>query len=190
MNAGWHRVAALVVLGLVGTGAPARADTTVPLDVQAELLCKVLRFERGLVERAGPEIHMILVDLPGNPKSGHAAKQLTQALGHAQVAGKKVRVIRHHYTSPDELKRAIVSERAQVAILTPGFAAQLPRIAAGLVGIRVITMSTDADLVPLGVVLGFELVSSRPKIAINLTRAKQQNLDFNSDLFRLAKVFK
>jgi hypothetical protein len=183
------RVAAMVALGVM-RGSPTWAETTVPLDIQVDLLSKVVRFERGFVERAGAEVHVLVVDIPSNSGSKQAAKQLALALGHTEVAGKKMKVIPHHYTSPDALKKKVESERAQIVFLTPGFEAHVKGIASSFEGVHVITVSTDGDQVQAGVVLGFEVVSSRPKIAINLVQAKRQNLDFNSDLFRLARVFK
>jgi hypothetical protein len=186
------RLIGIALLATWGTASNVRgalADVTVPLEIQADLLCKVVRFERQFVQRAGAEIKILIVDREANRKSVQAAKQLEQALGRVEIAGKKVKTVIVHYTAAASLKQAVAGESAAILFLTPGFESQLKDIATSLEGVRVITVSTDGDQVPGGVVLGFELVSSHPKIVINLAQAKKQKLDFNSDLFRLAKVF-
>jgi hypothetical protein len=37
-------------------------------------------------------------------------------------------------------------------------------------------------------VVGFDLVSGRPKVVINLAMARKQNLRFRSDLLSLARI--
>ena len=167
----------------------ARAETTVPLDLQVELLLKVVRFERGFARRSELGVTVLLVTRHGDPASERAAAQLTRGLRDArQIAGRPVRIIAHLYTSAAALKSATAGEGAQLVYLTPGLDADVADIASAMVGVPAITVSTDGDQVDRGIILGFALVSARPKIALNVGQAKRQGLDFNSDLFRLARV--
>jgi hypothetical protein len=54
----------------------------------------------------------------------------------------------------------------------------------------VLSLAATPDYVPQGVVLGFELEAGAPKILFNLDQARQQHVDFPSDVLRLMKVYR
>lgn len=157
-----------------------------PIELQVDLMRRVIRFERGFLGRTGDQVQLVVVRT-ADANSERVAGQLGKAIEEAkEIAGKPVRVSGHRYVSAAALKKAVSG--AHIVYLAPGLEAELPAIAAALSGVPVITISTDGDQVDRGAVLGFELVSARPKIALNLGQARKQGLDFNSDLFRLARV--
>jgi hypothetical protein len=155
------------------------------------LLRKVVRFERGFVARAGDLVTVILVIQQGKPDSERAGLQLGKALISAgDLAGKPLRVITHQYANASGLRQTVAQEGAELVYITPRFEAEMPAIATALEGLTVMTICTDGEQVNRGAVLGFELVSARPRLALNLGQAKKQGLDFDSDLFRLVRVVK
>ena len=80
--------AALALATLLALG-PARAETTVPLDLQVDLLQRVIRFERGLPGRAGAQVHLAVVARSGNSASQKTGAQLAAALENVtELAGK------------------------------------------------------------------------------------------------------
>jgi hypothetical protein len=175
------------VLSASAPAALVHAETTVPLELQVDLMRRVVRFERGFASRAGEQVKFLLV----TPGKGTAAPQLGKALEDAkEIAGKPIRISTHRFSTAAALKGAVAKEGAQIVYLSPGLEAEMSAIAAALGGVPVITISTDGDQVERGAVLGFELVSARPKIVLNLGQARRQGLDFNSDLFRLARIIK
>lgn len=183
--------ASLIVVclsGLVGT-LDARAATTVPLELQVELLRKIIKFERGFAGRGGPTVKVMIVHRPGLPASERAAAQLRNAL-KGDIGGREVAATSHTFSTIATLAQAIRAESAQLVYFAPGFNDEFQQIASGLAGLTVLTVSTDGDAVDRGAVLGFELNASRPRIALNDAQARKQGLNFNSDLFRIARVIR
>jgi len=76
-----------------------------------------------------------------------------------------------------------------IVFVTPGFADDVDAIRGALDGVDVLSASAVADYVPKGVVLGFDLVSGKPKLLVNLTQAKKQQVDLSSDVLKLMKVY-
>ncbi|HYU16258.1 MAG TPA: YfiR family protein [Candidatus Acidoferrum sp.] len=190
-----RRIARDLVIGAItavvsqgGMVREARAES-VPFELQADLMKKVVRFERGFVARCGPEVDLLLVMRDGDTRSERAAAQLAPALrALGAIAGKPVVLAVLRYSTAAALKDAVVRGRVDLIYLTPGLEPDVSAIAATLEGVPVITVAGDGGEVDHGAVLGFELVSARPRISINLGQARKQGLDFNSDLFRLARV--
>lgn len=175
-------------IALVQTGV-AHAETTVPVDLQIDLLRKIVKFERGFSGRVGGQVKVVVV--VGGSDGERTASQLGKALENVpDFAGKPAKVIVYKYTAAPALKSLVASEGAQVVYLTPGLEAELATIASVFEGVPTITVTTDGDQVEKGAVLGFELASARPKIVLNLAQAKKQGLDFSSDLFRLARLIR
>lgn len=167
----------------------ATAETTVPLELQVDLLRRVVRFERGFAARARDQVKVLVVVRPRSGDSESTAASLSKALEAARdIAGKPIQVSLHRFSSAALLKKAVLGAGAQIAYLPPGLEDDMDAIAAGLAGVPVITIATDGEQVDRGAVLGFELVSARPKIALNLGQARRQGLSFEADLLRLARV--
>jgi hypothetical protein len=52
-----------------------------------------------------------------------------------------------------------------------------------------LTVAAIPDYVELGVVLGFDVLSGRPKLLVHLGQARRQHVDLRADLLKLARVF-
>jgi hypothetical protein len=163
---------------------------TVPVDLQVQLLRRVTRFERSYASSTEPA-PILLVIQRGNVESTRVAAQLTAQLNRArEIGGRRVVVSQHDFTSPASLAAVVERDSIAIVYLTPGLEAHVGAIATAMANHTVLTVSAvDADA-GRGAVLSFELVSSRPRIAINLTRARAQNLEFNALLLQIARVIR
>jgi hypothetical protein len=52
-----------------------------------------------------------------------------------------------------------------------------------------LTVAPDQELVRHGVVLGFELVSGKPKLFLNLPQANRQNVALSAEVMKLMTVY-
>lgn len=172
------------------TGAHGAADeVSVPSQLQVELLGRVVRFERGFAGHAGTPARVTIVVRPGNVESSRFAAQLGAQLGHtADLAGRTVEVATVEYASAGALATAVRGDGTAIVYLSAGLGGEVSGIASALAGRGVLVVSAVGADVDRGAVLGFELVSSRPRIIVNVPRAREQHLDFNANLLRLARV--
>jgi hypothetical protein len=76
-----------------------------------------------------------------------------------------------------------------IVYLTLGMNDEVSSIADALDGCDVLSVGADPSFVPLRTVLGFDVVSGKPKILAHLTQARRQNVEFKSDVLKLMKVF-
>jgi hypothetical protein len=99
-------------------------------------------------------------------------------------------VLRHPYSDPARLRLDIEQREASIVYLSAGLGPEVPAIAAALDGTTVLTVSSVGRDVERGAVLGFDIVSSRPQIAVNLARARAQHLELDSQFLRLVRVIR
>jgi hypothetical protein len=184
--------AAAVAAALVCAAGLVRAQASgVPFDMQAELIAKLESYDRKFAARAGPVAHVLIVDRPGNAKSEVSAADMKAALARIDRMGG----VPHQdavvgYASAEALAQRCREEHAAVVYFTPGFDEEVDAIRTALSTVSVLTISSSAEAVPRGIVLGFELVSGKPRILLNFEQAKLQDVDFSSDILRLMKVFR
>ena len=50
------------------------------------------------------------------------------------------------------------------------------------------TVGAVGSYVKGGIVLGFDLVSGKPKLLVNLTQARRQHVDLSSSVLKLAEI--
>jgi hypothetical protein len=169
---------------------PARAADHVPVRVQAELLVKVAAYDERLVARPG-ERQVLLFMSPGHVDGEAMAKLMRSELGaFARIAGKPHREELVRYQSPAALADACRKKDAAIAYLAPGLGASIAAIAAALNGIQVLTVAALPEYVERGTVLGFDLVSGKPKLLVHFEQARRQHVAFTPELLRLAKVYR
>jgi len=184
------RRGALTAMVSLTTARTARADEGVPLDLQAELLAKVAGYDRNFQARAGSEARVLLLSREGNAESSRASAHLSSALTRGgQVGGLPVALSASTYSSAPALREVVTSRKLAVVYLMPGFADAIDAIAGALDGADLLTATVAPELVPRGAVLGFDLVSGKPKLLCHLTQAKKQNVAFKAEVLKLMRVY-
>jgi hypothetical protein len=163
---------------------------SVPLERQAELLARVAAYDRNMSSRAGARVEVLILANEMDPESIGVAKRMEAALRSIpDIAGlaHDERVV--SFSSATDLARRCRSQHISIVYLGSGFANEVPAIRDALDGVDVLTVAAVPDYVELGVVLGFDVLSGRPKLLVHLAQARRQHVDLRADLLKLARVF-
>ncbi len=169
------------------------ADTgAVPLGLQAELTAKLAAHDKNMPSRAGSLLKIAILAKKGNAESASTATHLQAAFqGLGAIAGLPHQEQVVAFTDPPSLAALIKAESFAVVYLTQGFDADVEGIGAALDGVSVMTCATVPDYVPRGgAVIGFDLVSGKSKILVNLPQARKQSVNLDSNVLTIATVFK
>jgi hypothetical protein len=183
-------IVACVAMAL-GVSVVAHAEEVpVPVALQAELLAKVAGYDKNLPARAGEKVHIALLEKSGNADSARVVAQMASALDpigpiadlpHDQV------VVR--WAGAAALATLIHEKHVAIVFVSPGFSEEIGAIRAALDGIDVLTVSAVPDHVPRGIVLGFDLMSGKPKLLVNLTQARKQNVALKAQVLKMMRVY-
>jgi hypothetical protein len=185
------RALALVVAMLVATFARTTSaeDVAVPIALQAELLAKVAGYDRNLPARAGERVRVAILTKPDDADSQRATVQMRGALGAVERIG----ALPHEelvvpFGGRDALAAIVREQHISIVYVTPGLSADIDAIRAALDGQSVLSATALPSDVARGVVLGFDLVSGRTKLLVNLPQMRRQNVALPADILKLAKV--
>ncbi len=186
----WIATAVAVLAGLVTR--PVGADAPgVPAQVQAELLAKLASYDRNFGDRAGAKARVLLVVKSGDAKSKYFGASLKGALDNvAQIGGLPHEELQVTYEGGAQLAARCRAAKAAVVYVMPGLEGEVDSIRTALKGVDVLSVSAVPENVPDGIVIGFELVSGKPKILVNLPQAREQNVNFKADVLKLMKVYR
>jgi hypothetical protein len=199
---GRHRLAGrlsrrrLGVLLLLGLAAPLVTSTghaesvTAPIVLQAELLAKVAEYDRNFAARAGDRARVLLVTQPTNADSVTVAQQMSAALGRlSQIAALPHDETILPYPGAAELARICRDRHVSIVYFGPGFRDDVGDIRAALSGVDVLSVASVPDYVKEGIVLGFDVVSGRPKLLFNLPQARLQKVALAATVLKLMTVY-
>jgi hypothetical protein len=165
-------------------------DVTVPVTLQAQLLAKVAEYDKNFAARAHDKAHILLLTKPGNADSVHVASQMETALSRIdQIAGLPHDESIVAYPGAGELANLCKTRQAAIIFFGPGFRDDVDAIREALAGVDVLSAAAIPDYVPAGIVLGFDVVSGRPKLLVHLTQAKRQNVMLRAEALKLMKVY-
>jgi hypothetical protein len=192
-SAAW-RVAVLgAIVGAILLAWPpaVRADQQrLPVALEAELVAKVLVYDRTFQQRAGAVARLLIVAKEKNANSLRVASQMRTALGNiGRIGGLPHEEIGVEFTTAKDLAELCTSKQIAVAYFGPGFDDDLETIRTALDGHEVLTMGSVPQYVPRGIVLGFDVVAGYPKVLFNLTQARRQHISMTADLLKIARVF-
>lgn len=175
---------------IVGAARPAGASFDMPPALQADLMVKLAPYDRGLRARAGDVVDVVLVTRPGDADSERSAAQLAASLGRvARIADLPHRETVVGYAGGSELAARCKQLRAAIVHVSPQLAPVGDAIRTALDGVNVLTVAPSVELVRRAVVLGFDLVSSKPKLFFNAGLAKRQGIVLASEVLKLMTVF-
>jgi len=179
----------LVVLATMMVCCDLRADERLPLQLQAQLIARLGTFDRNFRTRAGPAAQILVLRKAGNSDSGFAAAGLAKALADLnQVGGVPAKVDEAEFEGGPALAARCRAQKIAVVYFSVGLEQEMGRAADALAGVDVLTIGASAEYAEKGAVVGFGLEEARPKIVLNLRRARAQNVDFKAELLKLARI--
>jgi len=176
---------------LLGTSRLARAADEIPAPLQAELLTRLAAYDKNMKARSPERVATVVVVKAGDVDSERAGALLVAALGRFDRVGS----LPHHvskmaYPGATPLVESCKANHVGLVVISPALAFDVAAIRTAFDGTDILTAAPNAEMTRLGIVLGFELVSSRPKLFINLTQAGKQNVSLPSDILKLMTVFR
>jgi len=183
-------LARLILLATLLVAWPTFAEeVAVPIGLQAELVAKVAAYDRNFAARAGERVQVLLVTRAGDGESVRTAAHMESALKDMkEIGGLPHEETTVAYGGAKALADAVKARKVAIVYLTPGLGTELEAIRDALAGVSVLSVGAIADFVPKGAVLGFDLVSGRPKLVVNLTQAKKQDVAFKAEVLKLMRV--
>jgi hypothetical protein len=165
-------------------------DITVPIGLQLELLGKITPYDRNFMARSAGRARLLILASAGDLYSLRSAERISAALANLPQLGG---LPHQHVTLPFSGTQNLVQEcRARaigIVYVTVGLEQHLPDIVSALSGLDLISVSVSPRDVSAGIVLGFDLVSGKPKILIHIKQARRQNVAFESRVLKLARVY-
>ncbi len=172
------------------TGTVVADDVTVPISLQVELLLKVASYDRNLKERAQDQVRIAVLIRQEDADSGRSAAQAIKALADAEdIDGLPVERLSMTYTDGPALARQTREGSVSILYVTAGFdETEMEAIAQALDGISVLSAGALAKYTARGVVLGFDLAGGKPKLLVNLERARRQHVELSSSVLKLMRV--
>jgi hypothetical protein len=169
----------------------AAADSiAVPIRLQAELLAKVASYDRNFEARTGERVRTLLLVKQGDPESSRAATEMKSALSSIPTIG----TLPHDeemaiYSDPGALAETCRARKVSILYVAPGFTDHVDTLRETVGELSLLSVGSLAEYVPRGIVLGFDLVSGRSKLLVNLTQARRQRIEFRAEILKLTKVF-
>lgn len=177
-------------MGLLGSEHALAAEPEVPIRLQVSLLDRVIPYDRNFaaVRVHGQVVVAIVVDAASADSTRVGTLLQSELSSLATLGGHALSVARIALASPQVLVEDCKRLKAGVAYFTPGVREPIAKLAASLVGLRVLTAGTMPEHAAEGAVLCSAVRSGKPRVLINLTQAKLQEVDFRADFLRMAEV--
>jgi hypothetical protein len=127
----------------------------------------------------------------GKAASERAVARLRRAFdGIDRIVEKPCQTATLHFESASKVASECRDRGAAILYVAPGLDDHLDKIERSLSGVDVLSVAVEPSAVAKGIVLGFKLVSGKPKIMVNLAQAKRQNVSFSASLLKLAEVIR
>lgn len=182
---------AVVLAAVVASGSAGADEVAVPASMQAALLVKVAAYDRNLPARAGGNLRTLILVKAKSDESVRNAEEIKEALGNAgPIAGLEHVEELITFTSGAALAEACKAKKAAIVYVTAGLTdADHASIGQALEGVDVLSVAAAPGAVRKGIVLGFDLVSGKPKLLVDLPRAVRQNVALSANVLRLMTVY-
>lgn len=164
-------------------------EVPVPVARQAELLVRVAAYDRNLPARAQGTVRVLILTNPDDADSRSTAAQMDAALRHFdKIAGLPYDIATIPFPGGAQVAAKCRAEHLSIVYVTPGLDSKVGELAGALNGVDVLSVAALPRYVNQAIVLGFDLVSSKPVLLINLAQSRKQNVAIGAEVLHLMKV--
>jgi hypothetical protein len=164
-------------------------DPAIPLQLQAELTAKLVEYAQTPSPQGVNVMRIGILVKSGNVESQHFGSELKATFGRmGSIAGLPHEEAVITWSNPAAFAEEARRRQLFAVYLTPGLRAEVPAIARALEGAPIISVAAVDAYVAGGAILGFELVSGRPRMVLNLPQAKKQAVAFRAQVMKLMRI--
>lgn len=162
----------------------------VPMEIQYNILLKVLSYDKNLSRFGTDEIRIGVFYQSGFKASAAAKDELSESISKSKIKDIDKRKISVFYSNLDyESPAAFIKEKKiSVIYFLPLRAVSIENILTDTKKIKILSCSAVKDYLSEGVAISFALKSSKPEILVNLKAAKSEGTDFSSQLLKIVTV--
>ena len=180
----------LVAATLLTPVSSARAeDPAIPLQLQAELTAKLVEYAQSPSTQGLSVMRIGILVRNGSVESQHFGSELKAAFGRmATIAGLAHEEVVITWSNGAALAEEARRRQLFAVYLTPGMRGEVAAVARALEGAAIISVAAIDAYVSNGAILGFELVSGRPRMVLNLAQAKKQGVAFRAQVMKLMRI--
>ncbi|MBI3193509.1 MAG: YfiR family protein [Ignavibacteriae bacterium] len=164
---------------------------SVPVDIQFQLLKKILNYDRNFHTRSGDTI-AIGVAYQKRYRTSLTTKdeflRVTDEQTESKIGNLPVVYYALETGSVGELLNSLSENKIDILYLTPLRGIDIEQIASFCNTSGIFTFTGIPDYVSSGIIVGIDIKGESPQILINLTSAKEASVDFNSQLLKLSRI--
>ena len=180
----------LIVVTLTVPVSSAHAeDPAIPLQLQAELTAKVVEYAQSPSSQGLSVMRIGILVRSGSVESQHFATELKAIFGRmGTIAGLAHEEVLMTWSTPTAFVEEARRRQLFAVYLTPGLRGEIPAVARALEGAQIISVAAVDSYISGGAILGFELVSGRPRMVLNLSQARKQGVAFRAQVMKLMRI--
>jgi hypothetical protein len=186
-----RRIAAAVLCSIFFTMMVHAQEMSVPVNIQASLILKILTYDRNFNLPAGNNL-VIGVVYQGRFRASLDVKdeflKSTGEMGALQAARYSIRCVPIDLDAEDDVSDLLISEKIRVLYVAPLRSVSLADIVSAAREHHVNSCTGVPEYVDAGLAVGLGTKGEKPLILINRKAAKLEGSDFSSQLLKLAKV--
>lgn len=171
----------------------ASQEMKVPMDLQVQLLMKILSFDRNLKTRVGTELVIGIIYQSKFSFSYNAKEEFLASvnrLPQKEIESIPIRVVPINIEDETKIDGAILNNDVDILYLTPLSTVDVNKISEICQAKKILTIAGIPDYVESGIAVSLGIKGTKPKIIINLPAAQAEGSDFSSRLLNLADVKK
>jgi hypothetical protein len=164
-------------------------DPAVPLQLQADLTAKLIEYAQAPSAQGLTTMRIGILVRSGSVESQHFGSEIKAIFGRmATIAGLAHEEVVITWSTPAAFAEEARRRQLFAVYVTPGLRGEVPAIARALEGTPIISVAAIDTYVAGGAILGFELVSGRPRMVLNLPQARKQGVAFRAQVMKLMRI--
>jgi len=161
-----------------------------PVKTQLQLFFKIITFDRNLKQRAGSELVFGIVYQAKFLTSFNIKNEIIEELTNTNlgIGDYKIKYIPIDLEA-ENLEKAVIDKKIDILYIAPIRAFDLQMILQTSRKNHIFTITGVPEYVEAGVTAGVTIKDNKPQILVNISSAKMENIDFSSQLLKLARIY-
>lgn len=179
---------ALALAVVTASAASARAESVLPPKSQANILARVLAYDRNLKARAGDSVVVGVVYAPSSSASTAEAEEIFttfKSLEKFVLLGLPLKVEKVAFTDAAMLKATIKERGIDALFVCSALDADLAAIIATARELDTITLTGQRRYVSQGIAIGSVVIDGKPALVFNRAASEAEGSQFSSQFLSL-----